>query len=347
MIIDPQLDESRVISIPRVEAPKEMISVTELSDGRFFVRANASSLQVIQECMRKAKYSLHEGWISRDENPSTIFGSSFHAALEVFYKGKFENRKIPQLKELELMAAGQVLDGESEDVCLSAFRAFLKKHEPISSLPAEDKRSAANGAWIFHSYLKEFINDPYVAYVDENGPFLERTFSLKIHEDEQFIVEIFGTIDFLFKNLNSDKLLPGDHKTSSSFGFGNSSYFDREKPNHQYSGYILGLNEVYGFSIEDFMVNVIEVKAKPKTAKAKGVSFPRQITTRTPEDLEEFKEVMIYYVKDYVRAIKTGMWPLGPVQSCASYGSCMYRQVCSSPKSLRETILRNKFERKV
>lgn len=342
--VTPKLDQSPDDTIKRQTPPKEMISVRKLEDGRVAVKINASSLQIIQECMRKAKYSLHEGWISREENPATIFGTAVHSFLENFYGGAFEDRKLPKLTDLELMAAGQTLDGEAEDLCLSSFRKFLDKHKPIEALPPQDKRSSANAAWILHHYMKSFLDDPYVAYVDESGPFLERTFTYKIFEDESLVIEIFGTVDFVMQNLKSGKLLPGDFKTSSFLGFGGSSYFDREKPNHQYSCYVLGLQQVYGIETESFMVQILEVKKRPQ--KGKGPSFPRQITTRTAEDLLEFREALTYYALNYIEAIKEDFWPQGPVQSCSSYGSCQYRQVCSSPKSMRGTLLKNKFERK-
>lgn len=347
MLITPKLDESPVLSVPRLGPPKEMISTRKLEDGRTLVRINSSSLQVIQECMRKAQYTLHEGWIAKEESPATLFGSAVHAFMEVFYSGRFEERRLPRLVDFELMAAGQRIDGDEEDLCLKSFRAFLKKHEPISELPAEDKRSAANGAWILHHYLKSFIIDPYVAYVDDKGPFLERTFTLKVYEDESRVIEIFGTIDFVFRNLNTNKLIPGDHKTSSFLGFGDSSYFDREKPNHQYTGYIMGCREVFGLDVFEFLVNIIEVKAKPKTERGKGPSFPRQPTSRSLEDIEEFRQAVAYYSTMYEASLKSEIWPMGPVQSCASYGSCSFRAVCSSPKNMRQTILQNKFERKL
>lgn len=347
MLVTPEIAEGAdVLSIPRQGPPKEMLSVSVLKDGRTKVRMNASSLQIIQECMRKAQYSLDEGWIAKEENPATVFGSAVHSFMEVFYSGKFDARIMPQMKEFEMMAAGLTLDNESDDLCLRAFRAFLTKHQPISSLPETDKRSAQNGAWILHNYLTNFISDPYVAYVDKDGPFIERTLSAVIFEDKSLVVEVFGTIDFVFRHIESDLIICGDHKTASSLGFKESSYFDREKPNHQYTGYLLLLRKVCGLDVSDFMVNVVEVKAKPKTARGSAPSFPRQVTSRNADDFNEFRELVVYYAVRYLEAQKSGLWPLGPVLACASYGACQYRQVCASPKSMRETILGNKFSKK-
>ena len=108
---------------------------------------------------------------------------------------------------------------------------------------------------------------------------------------------------------------------------------------------MLGLREVYGFDLKDFMVSIFEVKAKPKTSRGSEPSFPRQITSRNEDDFIEFKESIVYEVQRYLEAIKTKRWAIGHVGSCNAYGKCSYREVCSAPNDLRETMLSAKFVR--
>lgn len=340
MLIDFKAEEAPVL-LPA--APKEMISVSTLDDGRRKVRINSSSLDIIQNCMRKAQLSLFERWKPEFESPALTFGSAIHAAMEVFYCGAVEERIVPDLEDLERMVFGHDPCGNS--LCERAFAAFLGKAEVLKSLPDGDKRHPTNGAWILHNYFKKFKDDPYVCYRDEQGPFVERKFSLVVYEDESLIIELFGTIDFVFQHTTTGQLVPGDHKTSSSMTFGESNYFDREKPNHQYTGYSLAANRIFGIDTQDFMVSIIEVKQKPKTARGSPPSFPRQITSRTEEDYAEFIETLVDAVTRYLVSVDTGVWPLGPVGSCNSYGSCQFRAVCSAPKSLRQNILTSKFKR--
>lgn len=330
--------EETPVVVPRT--PKEMISLSVQSDGRTRVKINSSSLSIIQECLRKAQLSLFEKWKPEHEGPATIFGSAVHAAMEVFYSADVSERKMVPLETLELAAQGFT---EDDSLLVRAVQAFAKKAEPLKDLPDTDKRSLINGAWILHHYFKSFIDDPYVAYVDEKGPFIERTFEYRIHEDSALVIDIFGTIDFAFRHTQTGNILLGDHKTASSLGFGGSSYFDRDKPNHQYTGYALGGRRVFGLETNEFLVNVIEVKARPKTARGQGPSFPRQITSRTEEDFEEFTPVILHAVRTYLRAIAANNFPLGPVLACNAYGACQFKQVCASPKSLRANILKSKF----
>ena len=239
-----------------------MITVSE-ENGKRRVEINASSLSVIQECMRKSQYLLFERWKAQDESPATIFGSAIHRALEVFYAAPVKEREMIPLEELEIIALTQPeRDWTKEPLLMHAISEFAKKAEPLRMLPDLDKRSITNGTWILWHYFKTFIDDPYTTYVDKDGPFLERSFTLRFHETDDLIIDLFGTIDFAFRHNTNGNIILGDHKTSSSLGFGGQSYYDRDKPNHQYTVYALGANKVFGISTEEFMVNVIEVKLR-------------------------------------------------------------------------------------
>lgn len=322
-------------------APKEMLSVST-EGSKTLVRINSSSLSIIQECMRKAQYSLEEGWRAESQSPATIFGSAVHRALEVFYRAPCEERELLPFEKYEQLAFGHP---GTPGLVTSAIEGFVEKNMPLAALPETDKRSTQNGIWILWHYFKKFQDDPYIAHVDDKGPFVERGFTSRVYEDGELIIDLFGTIDFVFRDTQSGALIAGDHKTSSGLGFGGSSYFDREKPNHQYTAYMLGLNWALKLPVSNFMVNVVEVKAKPKTARGSAPSFPRQLTNRTEEDFAELVDVLVDSVRRYLEARKTGTWILGPVSACTQYGACQFKQVCASPSSLRQNILTAKFKK--
>lgn len=323
-----------------------MLSVgVDPATGKTLVRINSSSLALVQECLRKSRYSLFEGWRAGAEAPATLFGRAIHKALEVFYRGEPDERVLPKFEHLEMMAFGHAPPPSNNDLIYRSVDAFIQTAQPLKDLPESDKRSLQNGVWILNEYFKKFIDDPYVAHIDEQGPFVEREFTLRFHEDPTLIVDVFGTIDFAFRHTSSGEIILGDHKTSSSLTYGESSYFDRDKPNHQYTLYMLGAKRVFGIETESFMVNVVEVKARPKTARGSAPSFPRQITKRTEEDFDEVREVVMKGVMDYLQAYGTNTWPMGNVDVCNKYGGCQFKRVCASPKSMRETILKNQFTR--
>jgi hypothetical protein len=337
-LVNIELGESALV-IPRQKA-KEMLTVRE-EGGVTYVKINSSSLQLIQECLRKSRYALLEKWKPEGESPALTFGSAIHKALEIYYRGDVADRKLPSLSDLESLA----FNAPTDDLGLieRAIVGFVEKAQPLAQLPDSDKRSILNGIWILHSYFKAYLEDPYVAYVDDQGPFVEREFVFTLYSSPTLVIELFGTIDFALRHIANGNIIVGDHKTSASFGFGGSSYWDRDRPNAQYCGYLLAAREVFKLDTTEFMVNVVEVKAKPKTARGSVPSFPRQITTRDADDFAEFRETILYNVKLYLEAMKTGIWPLGPVNACNNYGACTYKQVCAAPPSLRENILKAKF----
>lgn len=325
--------------VPRTEPLKEMISVSR-ENGKTKVRINSSSLQVIQECKRKAGLLLRDRWIAENESAATIFGSAVHKALEVFYSGAPELRVLPEREQMELMSFGHPVAGEEDSLLLRATRAFLERGKVLHSVPADDKRSLQAGVYMLWHYFKDYLHDPFVAYIDENGPFVERQFSFILHEDPTLIIEYFGTIDLAVKHVTTGQLLIADHKTSSVVG---KEFYNRLKPNAQYTGYLLAAHRVFGLAPEGFLVNCLQVKSKPKTARGTPPHFPRQITTRDEYDYREFTEAVYCAVQDYLRGYFREVWPMGHVSSCASYAGCQYLAVCSAPHTLRENILKSKF----
>lgn len=323
------------------QAPKEMLSVSRSDEGRTKVRINSSSLALIQECPRKVKYVLKERWVAESESPATLFGSAIHKALEVYYSVVPEVRgPLPKFEELELMSFGH--PAPSEGLLYKCTSAFLEKAQPLSPLPTEDKRSLQSGVWLLWNYFKAYLDDPYVTYVDEKGPFVERPFSFILLQTPTLEVEYFGQIDLILQNKATGDLLVCDHKTSSIVG---NDFYNRLKPNHQYTGYLLGAREAFGIKTDSFLINCLQVKEKPKTTRGTPPHLPRQITTRTEEDYQEFREVIKHAANTFIHWEETQEWPLGPTNVCANYGGCSFLPVCSAPFSLRENILKSKFRR--
>lgn len=338
MEVKVNLDETNVV-ISRKAAPKEMLSVTREGD-RTKVRVNSSSLGLIQECSRKAFYSLKEKWRPEFESPATLFGSAIHKALEVFYAGDIAERKMPKWEVLELMSYGHRTDGDDSDLLLHSVRAFVEKADPLKELPEFDKRSIQNGVYTLYHYFKSYIDDPYVAYVDDQGPFIERPFSFTLYQDNEMWIDYFGTIDLVVRHITTGEILVCDHKTSSVVG---ADFYNRLKPNHQYTGYLMGAKKVFGLTTDSFLINCIQVKAKPLTSRGTPPSFPRQVTTRDNDDYNEFTEAVVTNVSNWLRQNEYNNFPLGHTNACAMYGGCSYLTACSAPMTMRETILKAKF----
>lgn len=326
-------------SILKTESPKEMLSVRQVGE-KTYVKVNSSSLDVMQSCWRKAHYLLERGLKENLEKPATLFGSAIHKALEVYYSAPRQERVIPTHfeKNMELLAAtGELV---SQDVVYRAAKAFMDKAQPLKNLHEANKRSLENGIYLLMTYFKQYESDPFVVMQDDQGPMVERTFEIPLYDDEILHIDIFGTIDLVLKNEQTGTILITDHKTSSIMG---NDFYARLKPNHQYTIYLMGAQRALGLNTDSFMVNGLQVKERPKTSRGGPPTLIRQITTRDENDMLELTHTLIQYVAQYLGNRQVGFWPLGPVMSCTAYGACQYQEVCSSPKQIRENIIKARF----
>lgn len=326
------------------ESPKKMLTISTLPDGRTLVEINNSSLSLILACGRKSFYALERGLVSESSSPALVFGSAIHAALEVFYSEPKENRALPPLfnQTMDDMASGKI-DAFSPDLTHYLYKAtqkFIEKAEPLSMLEPTNKRSISNGIWLLSNYFQVHINDQYEVYCDEQGPMTERLVETIIHEDQNLVIKLFGTIDVVLKDSMTLQVLPGDHKTASQLG---NDFYNRLKPNHQYTGYITLCREALGMDVNFFLVNALQVKEKPKTSRGTGPNFARQITTRDDQDMAEFKQTLVWAVKTYLSWRETSFWPMGQVGECSSYGGCQYLDICAAPNELRENIIKARY----
>lgn len=334
-------DFTKVLRSMPSGTPKVMLSV-DRDGSQTIVRINSSSLSLLQTCARKSFYTLRQGWRSRNGSPPLIYGSAIHKGLEIFYNQPRSDRFVPDGFEDIALSMAHGSGAPDKHFLYDAITAFIKEAEPLKSLPDTDKRSLSSGVWVLGHYFRTYINDVYEIYRDDEGPVTERTFEVVLFEKPDLKVIVFGTIDFILRNMVTGSILPGDHKTASQMG---NDFLSRIKPNHQYTGYLFGANKVMGLETEDFLVNGIQVKSRPLTARGGPPTFTRQITKRTEADFEEFKDVIEWAVRSYLKWDEMNVWPLGNVDSCSMFGGCGYLDVCSAPNSLRQNILESKYAR--
>ncbi len=321
--------------------PKEMLSVSE-TGGVTSVRINFSSLSLLQECARKAQYSLIRGLKPSLESPALLFGSAVHRGLEIYYSGERTERKIPTgyAETMSMIGCGQWQADWEEFLVFRAARAFVLKAAPLNALPDDNKRSVFIGVWMLQHYFTRYLCDEYVILRDEHGPVVERKFSMRIHSTPKLNIDLFGTIDFVMKSEVTEQILPGDHKTASSLW----DFYDKVRPNFQYIGYNWACREVLGYDTDKFMVNALEVKAPPKTSKGSPPNFARQITDCSEEDRHEFKLSIIDMVSTFLRHRESGHFPMSASGACtARFGKCTFLDVCAAPSQLRENIISAKF----
>lgn len=322
------------------EDKKEMMNLSN-SNGKWSCSINSSSLGLLLECGRKSHYILGRGLKKVAPNPATTFGSAIHAALEHFYRSKRSERQIPgnfktKMEELEFDLEPK------ENLLLQCGQKFVEAMADMRSVDAFDKRSIASGLWNLYHYFQTYIDDPYEVMEDEDGPLTERRIEYTLYDSSDLEIKYFGSIDVILRHAVTGAILVADHKTSSVVG---TTFYNRLKPNHQYTGYVLGAREALGLDTQSFLVNCIQVKPKPKTERGTPPNFPRQVTTRDESDFEEFKLTVVAAVRQYIRWQEDGFFPLGNVNACGMYNGCQFLEVCNvSNNDIRESVIKAHFE---
>ena len=326
---------------------KEMLSVRE-ENGVTHVRINSSSLSLMQECWRKSFLVLEAALQAKVESAATLYGTASHKALEVFYSAPRIERVLPPgfEKTVDLMGAGIQVEGEENFLVLRAIRAFLNTAQPLAAFPASNKRSLSTGAWTLLHYFKSYIDDPYEIMFIDGIPLTEKKCEALVIDEPNLKVTLFGTIDCILRNPLNNTILITDHKTSSVVG---EQFYNRLHVNHQYSCYVLLAQKALGIQTDKFLVNCIQVKVRPTTSRGQPPHFPRQVTVRSDEALEDFLFALSHNVRQYLtlrEASKTrgaDAFPLGHVGSCAAYNGCQFLRVCGAPKAIRNNILTSEF----
>lgn len=327
------------IPAPLGEKPKkEMLSISYEIDPvlhckRPVVKINNSSLDLIQTCKRKAYYALKKELSSTEESLATVFGTAIHKGLESWYTSPKQLRKSKG-------SSCQDDIGESSHHadcarCASIF-AFSRAASSLYVLDIGDKRHPYNGYRILHAYFDKYLDDPFEVYRDDTGPFVERRFEFTLIDKPDLKVISFGTIDAVLKNVETNTILVCDHKTTSTLG---ADFYNRIKPNFQYTLYVMGVNKAFGIQTDLFLVNGLQV------AKTKA-DLARQVTQRTESDFEEVTIATEWAVRDYLKCLETNVWPQTSPNPCTMYGGCQYRVLCEAPAIIRPQIEENMFRSK-
>jgi len=272
-----------------------------LDGNRLYI--NSSSLALLQSCPKKADYIFNLG-AEPKESAAMTFGTRIHSAMEEFYKTPVSGRTPNMLPE----------------IMSRAMEGFLS---------IDDKRTAETAIKMAKHYEESFSQDQWEVLSDEHGPIVEREFKMFLVATATREIWWFGKIDMAVKSVVTGEIAIMDHKTTSSVG---ADFFSRWNPNHQITGYLLGLG------------HILNLEAPPQTAIINGLQVVktkqnavRIETRRTPEEFAEFKRVVLYYVGNYLCSMKAQFFPKVGGYACSSYGGCQFIDACKGlidPKNL-------------
>ncbi len=252
----------------------------------------------MQLCPQKYDIAFNNCLRPATKKPALESGSMNHDFLETYYLS---------LKDgLEFQAA---LD--------AAYKRGLETAATLESVPVEETE------WELESLVR------YARYhrFDNWEPLeVERSFFIKIYEDDEIIIYLAGKID-LIVNTQNLRRVPVDHKTYSR-------WMDPNKANNQFLFYAIATESSY------LIVNRIGLQ---KTLSDQE-RFRRVILSYTKTFLAREKQNIIWWIRDNHKFyLETGTWPLNRT-SCDKFGGCDFRPICNAEdEQSRQFVIDSQF----
>jgi len=278
------------------------------------VAVDSQKLDALASCMYM--YKLKFGASSEDMGKQPIQvpdyferGDLVHCLMEAYYKMKRYRSRWRQNKRTHA------------DVVQSAINVARWKASKMELDIADIENIIDN----FLQYTELWEND---AWTDESIIFVERVFSKVLYDSPELLVLYEGKIDLAVK-ING-QITPIDHKSAKQ----------RRDPNqlsNQFRGYcwFLGVNTL--------LVNEFGFQ---KTIKPVD-KFRRLALQFSDNQIAEWRENAIYWVKNGLNLIEQGLYPQN-FTSCDKYSGCIFKPtICSADPEIRDFKLAQFFEDRV
>jgi hypothetical protein len=261
------------------------------------------------------------------KSSATTFGSAIHKAIETWYGFPYQQRTVVCN---DFITSSPHVDGCP--VC-SAIKAFSTYCPTINTEDFGSKRSLLNGVEILKGFFTTYRNDEWDVMSKDGKPMVELDFSFNLFDSPKLSIDYFGTIDCIMQNRETGLITVCDHKTTSSLGV---DFYNRIKPNHQYTGYVMGARNSLHLDTNTMMINGLQVA---KTKK----DYARQITSRDAEDFDLLTSTVKWVVAEWLTSIYASFYPMSTPTACSNYSGCGYRYICEASPKNQDTLIETYF----
>jgi hypothetical protein len=292
-------------------------------------------LKLFQDCPLKYKTRIEGEWVGQFRSGALGFGKAVHEGLKEWYQ--------------------RGLDGEPPSLRLAAALDAIEVAWPENH-PVDDYRTLVRAKSLMMNYAKEYPSEPfkillvevpfkfhlgrYLLYCQgcnfENNPIAAAGYPRNncgsCGRDLEEI-EYGGIFDTLiqFGPPSSTIVYTLEHKTTSQLG---SLYFRQYDLDNQVSGYVWGASQVSGKVVGGAMMNAL------CCTSGGTLKFDRQLISRTPTDLERWKNDVASTCNDIERTRRLGHWRMHTNHCMNKYGMCEYHSVhiLSNPDEQRRRL---------
>lgn len=315
-----------------------------------------------QACKEKERLGGLLGYRIKQSQPSLDFGHAIHAGWEAYYDalaGGWHDSEHKWHTFEEEAKPDPFWDGKPElaytdkttptERAQAAFLRDLGHSEaqlPVN-IESEERRSLERGLYLLEAYIYRWRNEPYENILINGEPQTEVGFRYYITTYQDYEVWYVGYIDRLMRNIITKRGVVFEGKTTTQ---GLTTFVQQCKPNHQVTGYFPAAQTLLYESLDTETPHITECvwdcifisDRLPNMKKgltdrwwAYGIDidkdFARQITTRSTNDISEFKIELEEDVQEYCKWLLSGKsrWPRTAPGACHAFGGCQFRNRCS------------------
>lgn len=300
---------------------------------------DSTSLKLAEECPRKYKYIMIDGWQAPGRSIHLDFGAWYATALEHFHKARalgipYDDAVCDVVREALISSWVYETEEYQPDIDLSpggVNYSTATRIIPGTGHPWESGHNLKTRETLIRTiiwYLSQFEEDSMSTVILADGkPAVELSFLIPISDD----LFLSGHMDRLVEY--SGDIFVTDNKTTGSTI--SARYFDGWNPDIQMSMYTFAGKMIYKMPISGVVIDAAQI--------AVGFTrFERGFTFRSTEQLDEWYDQVQYLIQETQAYTKEDYFPMR-TSACGNYGGCQFRDVCSRSPSVRDNFLRAKF----
>jgi hypothetical protein len=281
---------------------------------------NASSIKLVETCLRLYQYVGLEGWRGKSQNAHLIFGAAYAKALETFFKLSI-GENMPREEAIR------------EVVSQALYATWEYGPDGTGGAPWASTHNTKTRENLIRSiiwYLDFWAEDPMPTVKLASGaPAVEHTFAFEVDNGILFAGHIDRLVEY------GDHVYVQDQKTT--YMTLTPRFFDQFSPDTQMSMYTFAGKTIFGGPVRGVVIDAAQV--------AVGFTqFMRGFTSRSEGELNEWYDDAMYWIEVGRKATREQHFPKNTT-SCGNYGGCAFRHICSRAPSVRQNFLEGDFVR--
>ena len=275
---------------------------------------DATSLSEAQTCLHKYYLGMVRGLQPKEKSVHLIFGGIYASCLEHFYKHR---------------ASGVEYEDALRLVVREAMESSWDK-ETNSPVHFDDvKKTRPNLLrtiiWYLEQYAHETEDGLQTYHLQSGEPAVELSFRLELSDE----IVYCGHLDRVVTM--GDDLYVMDQKTTG--GTVSNYYFHQFDYSLQMTGYAFAGKAILHSPVRGVIIDAAQIAVH-------STQFARGITTRTPDQIEDWLQDIQHTIESAWRAADSGHWP-------RNYGGCPFLSLCTTSKHVRENYIKSDFVERV